>query len=40
MKRIIYTSTGLGRVVEAESEEELREEMFEVARELRSALDY
>jgi hypothetical protein len=40
MRVLVFFPTGLGRLVESDSDEQLRQELFEVARELRDAIDY
>jgi hypothetical protein len=40
MRIILFTPTGLGRTIEAESMEDFRKQLSQVAEEIRSALDY
>jgi hypothetical protein len=40
MKAVVFTPTGLSYTIEAKSEEEFREKVYEAAQELRAASDY
>jgi hypothetical protein len=40
MRAVVFTPTGLCRMVEAESEKELEANLFEAAKEVRESSDY
>jgi hypothetical protein len=40
MRVIVYTSTGLGRAIEAKDREDFLEQLSQIAEEIRAAIDY